>query len=126
MVLSAICMAAVGLAASFLPQEILVYAGAWDEVVEMALMQILGALYLGFAMLNWTARGNLIGGIYSRPVAIANFMHTGIVTATLAKILFTNHYSIALLAVVTVYALFTLWFAAVLFSNPNKPAAVKK
>ena len=31
------------------------------------------ALYLGFASLNWMAKDNLIGGIYSPPVAIGIF-----------------------------------------------------
>lgn len=125
MTLSALSMAAAGLAASFFPQEILAYLDAWSEVVEVALLQVLGALYLGFAMLNWTARGSVIGGIYSRPVAVANFMHTGIVTVILGKILLANHQSLLLVAATLVYALFALWFAAVLFSQPRKVDSAK-
>lgn len=116
-------MAAAGLAASFFPQEILAYFDAWSEVVETALVQVLGALYLGFAVLNWMARANLIGGIFNRPIALANFMHTGIVSIILGKILLANHQSVLLVAGVIVYALFALWFAAVLFSQPRKGTA---
>lgn len=126
MILSATAMAAAGLAASFFPQELLAYADAWSEVVEVALVQVLGALYLGFALLNWTARGNVIGGVFNRPIALANFMHTGIVTVILGKILLADHQSILLVAAVAVYALFALWFAAVLFSQPRKVEAAQQ
>ena len=126
MILSAAFMAAAGLATSFFPQEILAYADAWSEVVEVALVQVLGALYLGFALLNWTARGNLIGGIFNRPIALANFMHCGIVTVILGKILLANHQSALLLGAVVVYALFALWFALVLFSQPRKVEAAQQ
>lgn len=39
------------------------------------LAQVAGALYLGFAFLNWMARSILIGGIYARPVAVGNLLH---------------------------------------------------
>jgi hypothetical protein len=61
--LSAGLMTILGLAASFAPQEILSAAGADSEGLPVLLVQITGGLYLGFAMLNWMARGVLIGGI---------------------------------------------------------------
>ncbi|HWV15635.1 MAG TPA: hypothetical protein VN030_09380 [Cellvibrio sp.] len=118
MTLSALLMAIAGLAASFAPAEILTYLDAWSEVVEVTLVQVLGALYLGFAALNWTARGNLIGGLYSRPVALANFMHAGVVTITLAKVALANH-NLDVIIAAAVYGIFALWFAAVLFSKPQ-------
>ncbi|MDF1505788.1 hypothetical protein [Roseisolibacter sp. H3M3-2] len=39
--------------------------GAW-------LGQLLGAAWLGAAALNWLQRGALLGGIYGRPVVMAN------------------------------------------------------
>lgn len=118
MTLSALLMAVAGLAASFAPAEILAYLDAWSEVVEVTLVQVLGALYLGFAALNWTARGNLIGGLYSRPVALANFMHTGVVAVTLGKLALANP-NLDMVIATLVYGIFALWFAAVLFSRPQ-------
>jgi hypothetical protein len=40
-------------------------AGAW-------LGQLLGAAWLGVAALNWLQRSALLGGIYGRPVVLAN------------------------------------------------------
>ncbi len=120
MSLSALLMAIVGLAASFIPKEILTYAKAWDEGFEVFLVQILGALYLGFAMLNWSARASLIGGIYSRPVALGNFMHFLVVAVTLVKSMMAGFHSIELMIGAASYCIFALWFGVVLFSHPIK------
>jgi hypothetical protein len=39
------------------------------------LVQVLGAALLGFAVMNWTARGSALGGIYGRAVVVGNQMH---------------------------------------------------
>ncbi len=51
----------------------------------MLLTQVVGALYVGFAELNWMARDNLIAGIYSRPVAIGNLMHFVVASIAMLK-----------------------------------------
>jgi hypothetical protein len=48
-------------------------------------MQLLGALYFAFAMLNWMSKGSPIGGIYNRPISVANFTHFLIGGLTLIK-----------------------------------------
>ena len=48
-------------------------------------LQLLGALYFAFAMVNWTAKGAAIGGIYNKPVAIGNFTHFTIGGLALVK-----------------------------------------
>jgi hypothetical protein len=72
MSVSALFMTILGLGASFLPQEILAHYGSPTEGPGVLIIQIAGALYMGFAILNWMARANLIGGIYSRPVAFGS------------------------------------------------------
>lgn len=72
---SAVFMALVGIGAAVFPEQILAYFGQPAEGFAVALMKVVAGLYLGLAVLNWMARGNLIGGIYSRPVAMANFAH---------------------------------------------------
>jgi hypothetical protein len=42
-------------------------------------------------MLNWMAKGTIIGGIYNRPIAIANLTHFLIGGLALAKLAFNNH-----------------------------------
>ncbi len=117
MTTSAIFMALLGLSASFLPQELLAYANAEVGRFAIVLVQVTGALYLGFAFLNWMARGVLIGGIYSRPLALGNFMHFAVVTTVLAKVLVTE-FSLFTMVGVSFYAVFAAWFALVLFTHP--------
>ena len=71
MSLSAAFLAVLGVAAIFLPHEVLAHVGGRAEGTSVLLIQLLGALYLGFAMLNWMNRGNRIGGIHARPVSMA-------------------------------------------------------
>lgn len=114
---SALFMVVLGLAASFFSHEVLRFAGATVEDQTVLGTQILGALYLGFSILNWSARGVLIGGIYSRPVAIGNFFHFTIASITLVKASFGLQ-SLPLLAITTLYAGFAIWFGFVLFTHP--------
>jgi hypothetical protein len=84
---SALFMAARGVAGSFLPQESVAYLGARPDPPVVLPIQIGGALYLGFAILNWMTKGVLIGGVYSRPVALGNFLHFAVVAIILLKAL---------------------------------------
>lgn len=120
MTLSAMLMASGGIAASFLPQEILSYSGIDASGFEVLLVQVLGALYLGFAILNWMARGNLIGGVYSRPVAMGNFLHFAVVAVTLLKALLSGTRAEIILAGAVVYSIFAVWFGLVVFTHPAK------
>ena len=114
MIVSAIFMAAIGLAASFMPSELLDLADAWSEVVEVSLVQVLGALYLGFALLNWTARSHIASGIYSRPIVLGNFMHTGLVSVILGKLWLANYHTLPVIIGLVIYAIFAICFAIVL------------
>lgn len=85
MTASAVFMALLGLAAALFTETILGYFGLPVEGFAVVLMKIVAGLYFGLAVLNWMARGNLIGGIYSRPVALANFAHFLAVTVVFAQ-----------------------------------------
>ena len=69
---SAVVLGAIGIILTFMPEEV---SRVLMLVGSPILFQLLGTLYFAFAMLNWTAKGNLIGGSYSRPVALGNFAH---------------------------------------------------
>jgi hypothetical protein len=55
-------------------------AGAW-------LGQLLGAAWLGLAALNWLQRSALLGGIYGRPIVLANLAAYFISATSLARAL---------------------------------------
>ncbi|KAA9331965.1 hypothetical protein [Adhaeribacter soli] len=116
-------MAASGITLSFFPHEILQFADQKPSLVMDLVLQVLGALYLGFAMLNWMAKGNLIGGIYSRPVAIGNLAHFLIAGLALLKAAFTMGNSPFVWALAIIYAGFALAFGLVTFTHPAKVKA---
>jgi hypothetical protein len=75
MILSSLLMAGCGVLFQFFPHEILNYFNADSKGILPLLVQMISALYLGFAMMNWMAQSVLIGGIYARSLAMGNFLH---------------------------------------------------
>jgi hypothetical protein len=127
MIASALAMGALGIAITFLPQELLTWlgimpTGAVATSVLPLVVQLTGALYLSFAMLNWTAKDSLLGGIYNRPIAIGNFLHFVMGALALGKGVFANPGARLLVPVAIVYAIFAIAFAMILFTSPVRPA----
>jgi hypothetical protein len=114
---SAIFMAVLGLAATFLPQEIIASLGGGTVRTLPLLVQILGALYLAFAMLNWMAKESLIGGIYSRPVSMGNFLHFAIAGIAMVKAVAAGERAISILICTAIYVVFAIAFGAVVFGR---------
>ena len=120
MTLSALAMGVAGVILSFLPHEISGYLHLTaGTIVDVLILQILGALYFGFAMLNWTARANLIGGIYSRPVAIGNLAHFIIGALALLKG-YSSSFELIVLIMAMVYSGFAISFVMIFFIHPVK------
>lgn len=117
MAISAVVMGAAGMMLSFLPQEVAGSLGMSEAAA--VILQLLGALYLGFAMINWTARANLIGGIYSRPVALGNLAHFVIAALALAKLSFKTPALHYLWVAALIYSAFAVLFAYVFFTTPD-------
>lgn len=117
---SAVLMGALGITTSFLPQEILRSIGVETSAMPLLFMQILGALWMGFAMINWMAKEMLIGGIYSRPVAVGNFMHFTVGALGLIKGVLKNADMSVLWVAAAVYSVFAAGFALVLFTSPTR------
>ena len=114
---SAVMMGVLGLAGTFIPEEIAKALGVDPSPVILIFLQIIGGLYLGFAMLNWFTRSARIGGIYNKPVVLGNLMHYVVVFFALSWQLAEQfHFMFAILAVV--YFGFAVWFTLVLRSNP--------
>ena len=113
-------MAFAGSALIFFSDYFWEYMGAAQNGPLLLILQILGGLYFAFAMLNWTAKSNLIGGIYSRPVAIANFAHFLIGALALTKGFFVTERTIFVGAIAFVYVVFALVFGKITFWPPQK------
>ena len=120
MTLSAATMALIGLTLQFFPHESLNYMGASSEGAASVLMQLSGALYLGFAMTNWMAKAVLIGGIYARPLAIGNLAHFTVGALALIKYAFTAGASPAVWAAAILYSIFAVLFGIVFTTHPTQ------
>src|SRR5215203_813962 len=92
MISSAAVMGLLGLSASFLPIELLKILGATGNELPTLFLQITGALYLGFAMMNWMAKTVLIGGIYARPLGMGNCLHFTVAALALFKFAINNQH----------------------------------
>lgn len=120
MVVSAFVLGVTGIALSFLPQEIAAALHFSPSPFAVYVLQILGALYFSYAMLNWTARENLIGGIYGRPIAIGNLSHFVIGALSLIKGAADNPYHPLLWFAAGLYALFAVLFSKIFLTHPSQ------
>ena len=120
MTASAVIMGALGIIASFMPVEILKALGQDSNSTLILLIQITGALYFGFGLMNWMAKSSLIGGIYSKALSMGNFAHFGIAGIALVKAVINK--SIAsnyILILAIIYLAFAIAFGIVAFTNPK-------
>ena len=120
---SACFMAAAGLDLLFAPAETLSAFSVGANPLLSTVAQIMGALYLGFAMLNWMARRSTIGGIYNRPLVLANLIHFFV--GALALMMAANKIPGSAVAwmVVAAYSIFAIGFGTLLFSSPRLTAS---
>jgi len=118
---SAILLASIGILLSFLPNEVIEYLNIESNTITILFLNLLSALYLGFGLLNWMAKGTLIGGIYNKPIAIGNLMHFGVGAITLVKVVLNiqTHPEI-IISLTVVYVIFAILFAYIFLTNPTK------
>lgn len=114
----AIFLGLLGIDLTFIPQEIAAFLDLPPE--SSIFLQLTGALYFGFAMVNWMVKGSTIGGIYNRPIAIGNLTHFTIGALALLKYV-SNHFdSIPILILAAIYAVFAVIFSFIVFTHPLK------
>ena len=127
MIISAIFLAVNGFGFTFFPNEISVLLINDDNHIFILILQILGALYLGFSILNWMSKTNLIGGIYSKPLLIGNLLHFFTASMALIKLTFKVETNLQLIFSYTIiYSLFTLFFGYVFFTNPSLKRTIER
>jgi hypothetical protein len=112
---SSLTLAVAGIFTLFAPDVLLSALGVAVTAQLAVLVQLLGALYFSFALMNWTAKDSAIGGIYARPVSLANFSHFFAGTLLLVKHLFSNEFDLPILLVSILYASFAAVFYWLVF-----------
>ncbi|GGF23160.1 hypothetical protein [Echinicola rosea] len=116
---SAIFMLAMGVGFTFFPHELTMQIVPDNASHTTLLSQVMGAMYIGFAILNWTQKNSLIGGIYNRPLVLANFSHFMIGGLPLLKTVILKTTSSSLLIAATIiYVIFALLFGWLMFRHP--------
>ena len=119
MTLSAMILALIGINLIFLPKEILDYLElSVSDTLEL-LMQIIGSFYFAFAILNWMSKGSIIGGIYNRPIAMANLTHFVIAGLALIKEILANpSLPYVIWSIAIIYSIFAILYGIVAFRQP--------
>jgi len=117
---SALFLGIIGIGLSFLPAEILNLLHLRTSQTSALVVQLFGALYFGFGMMNWMAKSSIIGGIYNKPIVTGNLMHFAIGAITLLKVAFNLKDSKETLIPLTIfYTIFALAFTIVFTKNPK-------
>jgi hypothetical protein len=120
MTVGAVFLALIGIILSFLPNEVAAYFQIENTKTIQLILQIAGAQYFAMGMLNWMMRNSVIGGIYNRPVTIANFAHYLIGALALAKGLFSSSGLPFVFYILTGYYLvFVVLYAFIFNRNPS-------
>ncbi|HET8838224.1 MAG TPA: hypothetical protein VFM82_04440 [Flavobacteriaceae bacterium] len=121
MLASALFLGISGIMLTFLPNEILGFLNLQSDRKLQLILQILGALYFGFAMLNWMTKESRIGGIYNRPIVVSNFAHFLIAALALVKAVFSAPELPQFFLLLTLaYVIFASLFGILLFRNPKE------
>ena len=112
---TSLMLAAAGIFALFVPDQLLTLLNVPQSDSLLVVIQLMGALYFSFALMNWTAKDSAIGGIYARPVSLANFSHFFIGTLLLIKYQLSHTFNLPIILALVGYAIFASLFYWLVF-----------
>ncbi len=115
---SAAFLVAIGLALTFMPQELLAQVGERATGPVVLLAQLTGAMALAFAWLDWLARNQRIGGIYQRPLVLANLLHFMMGSLTLLRLSTAGDLGSYAFVLLVPYAVLALWWGITMTTSP--------
>ena len=117
MTTSSLVLGLAGIFALFVPDILLTKLGVPGANPLYMLIQLMGALYFSIAMMNWTAKDSIIGGIYARPISLGNFAHFFIGTLLLAKYVLSHGFNLSILLMLVGYTIFAALFYWLVFRH---------
>lgn len=120
MITSALLLGIAGIGFTFLSQEASKSLNIETNQLSILFFQILGALYLSFAILNWMSKNIIIGAIYGKPLIIGNLIHFLVGALALIKILPNTEANFKFILVLTLlYSVMACSFGYLMLSNPK-------
>jgi predicted acyltransferase len=118
---SAVLLLAMALVLMFLPQETAAALGLGNAPMAVLLLQVFSAALLGMGFLNWLSKGNPMGGIYSRPLALQNFLLFGVGAISLDRAAFHTASLLAIQIAAGVFTILALAFGwLIFFHDPTR------
>jgi hypothetical protein len=115
MTISSLVLAIAGAFALFVPDVVLALLNSSVTAELSVLVQMLGALYFAFALMNWTAKDSAIGGIYARPVSLGNYGHFFAGALLLIKYQLSHEFNIFIFIILVLYMIFAALFYWLVF-----------
>lgn len=108
-----------GGAALFAPAEIARLAELSPTQTIVLIVQLGASGLLGFALLNWMSRGQRLGGIYGRPLGMANLFLFTTTALTVARSILDNVLPASVVVLFAALAVLSAAFAWLVFlSDP--------
>ncbi len=117
LVAASVAYGAPGLVLLFAPELILARSASAMPPIALWITGMLGGALFAFALLNWFQRHTMMGGIYGRPLLLANLMLLSNVAFSSLRLWRAEHAAVYAIAGV-VGAGFLVAFGRLLFQNP--------
>jgi hypothetical protein len=117
MIASGWLMAAAGLVLTLAPKETAAAMGYPGAGGVALLVQLLGALYVGFAIVNWMGKNKLTVPAFGKSVALGNFVHFAMAGFSLLRVAYAAHNALLWSATV-ICAFLAACFGIVSFGGP--------
>ncbi len=116
--LSAVVQAAGGIALLFGSDELLVPVVSGKAAGVTVLGQLVASGWLAMAWLNWCQRHLLIGGIYGRPMVLANFTLYLVSASSLVHLSMGSGSPAVVMVPAVLFGLLTLVYGMLLLKGP--------
>ena len=108
-----------GIALTFLPEE--TGTALFGPGVPEIVLAVLGGALIGLGYLNWMSRRAPIGGIYGRPVLLANLGHFVVAGLPLLRHCLAGSVTPWLWVITAVYLVGMVFYGSLLFIGPARP-----
>lgn len=117
MTCTSLALGLAGVLALFVPENVLAIQSLPVSRESSVFVQLLGALYFSMALMDWTAKDSIIGGIYARPVSLGNFAHFFVGTLILARYFWSNGFNIPVFSLLVIYGILAVLYYWLVFRH---------